>query len=402
MKPDYKPDIEYALIATLIKEPKTLKLLTLKKEYFFTAPCRLAFETLEEMLSGGEAINLVSFGARYADKKGKVSDISSLFTAEDYYSSAFAETYRMQLVEEYVKREAQKLYEENRQYPKDLIQKVKELELEFSEVRAKSLPEAFKEFSKTYQEKKRKQAEGCGVGLVTGFDKLDTNCALEGGNLAILAAKTSVGKTALALNMAINAAMFGQRVLFFSAEMALDELMTRVLAQLSGISSTRFKYANADHSMSVVQGDVEACGENLKLIESGRLTSEDISRISRQQGVVDMIVVDYIQYLKDAQKKNGTNNDRVGEITRNLKALAMETKSVVLALSQVNRATQGAPELHNLRDSGNIEQDADVVFILHREDREDVLAELVIAKNRNGALAKVALKFDRKLTKYHE
>ncbi len=117
----------------------------------------------------------------------------------------------------------------------------------------------------------------------------------------------------------------------------------------------------------------------------------------------NLIIVDYIQYLKDKPQKNATNNDRIGNITRNLHSLAQELKCSILALSQVNRATDGMPALHNLRDSGNIEQDSEIVLILHREDREDTVAQLVIAKNRNGQIRTDGkLNFNPEITKFYE
>ena len=181
--------------------------------------------------------------------------------------------------------------------------------------------------------------------------------------------------------------------------------MGRVLSQLSGVSATRFKYANADHSMSVAETQLPK-DDTLQFIEAGQMTSDDVCRISRQASQrqkIDLVVVDYIQYLKDPTLKGQTNNDRIGNITRNFSGLAKDLKCPVLALSQVNRAASGAPELQHLRDSGNIEQDSDIVLILHRESKDAECANLAIAKNRNGMIEpENLLYFTPKTTRFYE
>jgi len=395
-----KPDIEYTMIATLIMNPSALNILPLKDEYFFHSNNRLAFKVLKQMNKDGEGISLTTFGSRFFDKGGKVSEIKALFKADNYYSEIFAETYLRQLSDELIKRTIKEKYDSLADAPKEFVEEIKKLENDFIENRPKPIGELYDEYVVEYGERKEKLKTGS-VGITTGFDFIDSKCAFEEGNLIILAAKTSVGKTSLALNIAINASMYGQKVMFFSAEMTTRELLNRTFAQLTGTSSTKFKYTNADSSLQLVKNEIQACKDNLIFVEAAGMTSEDICRTARKQQNVDLIVVDYIQYLKD-KVKNGTTNDRIGEITRNLKVISIELGCATLALSQVNRGAQGEPELHNLRDSGNIEQDADVVLILHRESRESVLADLTIAKNRNGQIDVGKLKFKPELTKFYE
>lgn len=401
MKYNINTDIEYCMIATLIMNPALLKSLPLKEEYFFSNNNRLAFVTLQQMIWKDEEINLITFGSRFYDNNGKISEIRFLFDSNKYWSDIFAETYLRQLADELIKRKIVEKYNSLASAPKEFIEEIKKLEYDFIENRPRAIGELYDEYVEIYNERKEKLKDGH-VGIVTGFNYIDKNCAFEEGNLVILAAKTSVGKTSLALNIAINAAMFGNKVLFFSSEMTIRELLNRTFSQISGISSTRFKYSNADNSLKLIKNEIEVCKNNLIFVESAGMTSEDICRLSRKEKNVDLIVVDYIQYLRDPVK-NGTNNDRIGNITRNLKSIAVELKCSVLALSQVNRATNGAPELNNLRDSGNIEQDADIVLILHRENREDSIADLIIAKNRNGAVDyNGKIHFHPELTKFYE
>ncbi len=397
-----KPVTEYYMIATLIIYPQLLNVLPIKDEHFWFSNNKLAFQVLDEMNKNNEAINLITFGSRFFDKKGKVSEIKALFVRGNFYSELFAETYLRLLSDELVKRKIVEKYEKLSNAPKEFIEEIKKLEDDFIESRPKAIGELYDSYVEEYNIKKEKLKKEGAVGLITGFNMIDKGCSFEEGNLIILAAKTSVGKTSLALNIAVNTSMYGQKVMFFSSEMTIQELLNRTFAQLTGTSSTRFKYANADNSLQLAKNEINACKDNLIFIEAAGMTSDDICRIARKQKDVDLIVVDYIQYLKDKVEKSGTNNDRIGNITRNLKGIAGELRCSTLALSQVNRNVQGEPALHNLRDSGNIEQDADIVLILHREGNEDVDANLIIAKNRNGRITVGRLKFKPELTKFHE
>jgi len=395
-----KPEVEYSMIATLIMNPDLLKVLPVKEEHFYSVNNRTALSVLKKMQGNGEEINLVSFGSRFYDEGGKISEINTLFNTDDHWSSLFGETYLRQLSDELVKRKIVQKYETFVDAPKEFIEEVKKLEDDFIESKPKNIGELYDSYVEDYNERKEKLKNGA-VGVITGFKIIDEKCSFEEGHLVILAAKTSVGKTSLALNICVNASMFGSNCLFFSAEMTTKELMNRTFAQLTGASSTKFKYSNADAELVAVKKEIEACSDKLSFIEAAGMTSEDICRMARKKQDVDLIVVDYIQYLKDSVK-NGTNNDRIGNITRNLKAVANELNCTVLALSQVNRNTTGAPELHNLRDSGNIEQDADTVLIIHREDRESTMADLIIAKNRNGQVYfDGEIRFNPKLTKFY-
>lgn len=406
MKMPYKVEIEYQVIATLVSEPDLISRYPVKEDHFYHHNNLLAFKVLKRMVEVGEKINLVSFGSRFYDCGGKVSEITALFSQGDWYSPLFLDTYVKQLAEETAKRKIIDRYGKLGSAPKQFIEEMKKIELDFIENKPLSISEVFKKYRETYNDERQQIKDHGGTGVITGFKKIDENASFDAGNLIILAARTSVGKTALSLNIGINSAMFGQKVMFFSAEMTVEQLAHRVYAQLSDVSSTKFKYRDAAHAMDRLEGEIAACSDNLLLVDTSNATSAEVCRLVRQQaalGDVDLVVVDYIQYLKDPVEKGATNNDRIGMITRNLKGLALELKCCVLALSQVNRSTSGMPELHNLRDSGNIEQDSDIVLILDRQNKDSEIAELLIAKNRNGqASLAFDLHFNPKLTKFYE
>lgn len=257
------------------------------------------------------------------------------------------------------------------------------------------------------------------VGTPTGFTDLDrTTQGLHGGNLIILAARPAMGKTALALNIAENIAT--QRnlpVAVFSMEMGADELMQRMAGSLGRIDQTRMRtvrFTDDDWSrMSVAIGKLNQAP--IYIDETPSITPFDIRsrvrRLSKKVGPLGLVVVDYLQLLSPGA---GTKNDNravvVGEFSRSLKLLAKELNTPVLALSQLNRAVEQRPNkrpsMADLRDSGALEQDADLVMFIYRDeiynpDTEDKgTAEIIIGKHRAGPIGTVRLAFHGQYTRF--
>lgn len=289
---------------------------------------------------------------------------------------------------------------------REIIELSKQLESKLETRRLPDFSETIIDYEKHIEEKKERLKKGKGIGVTTGFRVFDEKVCLEPTHLVTLAAKSSIGKSALALNVAVNAAMFEQNVLFFSVEMREESLMDRICSILTGVSIGKFKYCNAENSYPLAKLDFKELEKHLKLQYMPRCTSDDVCSLSRKEAStrqIDLVVVDYLQYLSDKTQKGATTNDRIGEITRKLKQLAGELKCCVLMLSQVNRKAEGMPELEHLRDSGNIEQDSDLVVMLHREDRKSTVAELAVKKAREGeAEVAINLKFNPQTTKFTE
>jgi replicative DNA helicase len=247
-------------------------------------------------------------------------------------------------------------------------------------------------------------------GVSTGFKSLDNKLSgLQRSDLVILAARPSVGKTALALDIARQTALqHDSSVLIFSLEMSSGQLVDRMLAAESRVDAWRLR-----------TGKVQADSDFAKLREAlGRLSKAQINiddqagntvlnmrsvarRVKRESGL-DLVIVDYLQLMSPSGRFKNSDNmvQQVSEISRSLKILARELDVPVLALSQLSRAVEqrgGKPRLSDLRDSGSIEQDADVVMFIHRE-REEVgrsqNAEILIEKHRNGPVGRVELMFD--------
>src|SRR5579864_6718074 len=257
-------------------------------------------------------------------------------------------------------------------------------------------------------------------GLSTGFLKLDEMTGgLHQGELVILAARPSVGKTALALNMAQHVAMHPnekQTVAVFSLEMSRESLLTRMICAGARVDQQKFRagYLNQDERRRLARTAGELVQAPLYIDDTSGSNLMDIHaklrRLKNEHGL-SLVVVDYLQ-LMSGRGRYENRNQEISTISRGLKLLAKELKVPMLVLSQLNRAPETRPgdhrpQLSDLRESGSIEQDADLVAFIFREevykrDREDLrgLAELLVAKQRNGPIGKVDLVFLHHLTKF--
>lgn len=251
------------------------------------------------------------------------------------------------------------------------------------------------------------------VGLATGFADIDAllTGGANRGALVILGARPSMGKTALALNIATNVAR-DYSVLFLSQEMQNGELLDRALASLGRIPLG----AIIGGDMTPQQWDgftaanLKLNALNLHLDDQPALTILDVrskARLTKRKHGLDMIVVDYLQLMSG---EGDSRNQQIEEISRGLKALAKELNIVVLALSQLSRnaANKSRPQLSDLRDSGAIEQDADIVLFVHRDEVDDPhshlkgFADVFIAKNRQGRIDDVLLAYEGTYTQFSD
>ena len=252
------------------------------------------------------------------------------------------------------------------------------------------------------------QGEVTGVG--SGFTDMDAMTAgFQGGEMIILAARPSMGKTAFSLNIALNAALREKKkVAYFSVEMAKDSVMTRLLAIEGKLRLGDLRVGQIDD-----KGWLKLINTAAKLSES-HLFIDDTSGISpfeirakcrrmKAKHGLDMIMIDYLQLMSLKQKVDNRERE-VSEISRMLKAIAKELDVPVIALAQLNRGVEGRsdrrPMLSDLRESGSIEQDADVIMMIYREDYYDRdnpeikgLAEIIIGKQRNGPTGTVKLRW---------
>jgi replicative DNA helicase len=248
------------------------------------------------------------------------------------------------------------------------------------------------------------------TGLATGFTDLDYKTSgFQKSDFILIAARPSMGKTAFVLNIAQYVAVKKQKnVAIFSLEMSKEQLVNRLLAMQSGIDSQKLRTGNlSDGDWDRLVEGVSVLGESHLMIDDtpGISVSELRSKcrkFSLECGGLDLVIIDYLQ-LMSSGRKNGSDNrqQEISDISRSLKALARELNAPVISLSQLSRAVESRqdkrPMLSDLRESGAIEQDADVVMFIYRDDyynketENKGIAEIIIAKQRNGPIGTVNL-----------
>ncbi len=295
------------------------------------------------------------------------------------------------------------------------------------------------------------QSGGHLSGITTGLTSINSKVGgLHNSDLVILAGRPGMGKTALVTNIAFNAAQrwlreredgipedkgVGAKVAFFSLEMSADQLATRILAEQSGISAEllRMGKISREDFRELSRASRELQELPLFIDDTPALTIAALRtrarRLQRQKGI-GLIIVDYLQLLQGSGRSNDNRVNEISEISRGLKTLAKELSVPVIALSQLSRAVEQRedkrPMLSDLRESGSIEQDADMVWFVYREDyyekskepehtneaayaawqetmsRIHGISELIVAKQRHGSTGKVRLKFEAKITKFSD
>lgn len=290
-----------------------------------------------------------------------------------------------------------RLFEVSQQHVKQTIVSIEEI-----------LTESFERLDDLHKDKKKIR------GIPTGYKDIDDTLAgLQRSDLIILAARPSMGKTAFVLNLAHNVAVDAKEpVLIFSLEMSKEQLVDRLLSMQSGVDAWALRTGN------LTDQDFEKLGEAMGVLSEAPIYIDDTPGITvadlrtkarreahiRQPG---LIIVDYLQLMSGGSRFSGDGNrvQEISEISRGLKGVARELNVPVIALSQLSRSVENRspqiPQLSDLRESGSIEQDADIVAFIYREDYYNPetdrknLTDILIKKHRNGALRNIELYFDR-------
>lgn len=263
-------------------------------------------------------------------------------------------------------------------------------------------------------------SDGDITGISTGFKDFDSmTSGLNESDLVIVAGRPSMGKTTFAVNMAENAALqSGMPVLIFSMEMPDDSLAMRMISSLGRIDQTRVRSGKLkDEDWPRVTSAVNMLSEaKLFIDDTAGLSPAEMRararRIAKEHGQLGMIVIDYLQLMQVPGFKVENRTAEISEISRSLKGLAKELKVPVVALSQLNRSLEQRadkrPVMSDLRESGAIEQDADLIVFIYRDEvyNDDTpdkgVAEIIIAKQRNGPIGKVRLAFLGKYTRFED
>lgn len=270
---------------------------------------------------------------------------------------------------------------------------------------------------------KLRSTEGHITGVKTGYSDLDriTN-GFQRGDLIILAARPAMGKTAFALNLALNASFYNQgAIAIFSLEMPAESLMKRILSAKSAVEANKLRSGNfvdeEFNKLNEAANELMAC--KLFIDDSSNIKISEIfskCRKLKSEHGLDLVVIDYLQLISGSGRGGGDNRQQeISEISRSLKGLAREMECPVISLSQLSRSVETRPDKHpmlsDLRESGAIEQDADIVMFLYREEyynkdkneageNETEKTDVEIAKHRNGATARIELAFQKNISAF--
>lgn len=384
---------------------------------FYREPHQKIFETLTALSQRGEALDLVTLSAALKDRGwydlvGGTSALTTLF--DDHFAASNVVHYAKIVRERAILR---RMIEITAEIQGEAFEGVPELEVFLDEAERRvfavsdskmtqtfsSMREILVQNVHTIEELSRKTGDI--VGLATGFDDFDKlTSGLRAGQLVIIAARPAMGKTSLFLSAVQNICKDSKSVAaIFSLEMTKEELGMRLLSGVSKIDSKRLRNARlADRDWARLAQSADVLSKaKIHIDDSGELTVMDIRarcrRLFSVEKRLDLIVVDYLQLMKGSkasQKGDGSREREISEISRNLKALAKELKVPIIALSQLNRGVESRqdkrPMLSDLRESGAIEQDADMVCFIYRDEvynketEDKGIAELIVAKHRAG------------------
>ena len=273
------------------------------------------------------------------------------------------------------------------------------------------IAQEFVRLEKVYQNK------GVATGISSGFSDFDQmTSGFHPSDLIILAARPAMGKTAFALNLALNAAMKSKKgVLLFSLEMSSSQLLQRLLSIEAGIGLQKIRngFLDPDDWGKLGLASMKLSNSEINIADLPNVHVLEIRAIARRlkaAGKLDMIIIDYLQLIKGNSTRGDNRQQEISEISRALKGIARELDIPIIALSQLSRATEQRadrrPMLSDLRESGAIEQDADMVMFLYRddyynEDSEDKgLTEVIIGKQRNGPVGTIKLRFFHEYTRF--
>lgn len=261
------------------------------------------------------------------------------------------------------------------------------------------------------------EKQGMITGLATGFYGLDRETAgLQKSDLVLIAGRPAMGKTAFALNIAENAVLrSGKKTALFSLEMSKEQLVNRMVSMDSHVDAQKIRTGNLSEEewTKVVDSIRKISNAQLYIDDASGATVADIRtkcrRLMLEKGL-DLVIIDYLQLMEGSGRRGENRQQEISEITRGLKIMAKELDVPVIVLSQLSRAVEQRPDkrpvLSDLRESGAIEQDADIVMLLHRDDyyhadsKDRNMAEVIIAKQRNGPTGTVKLAWLPHITKF--
>lgn len=401
-------------------------------ESFYAGKHRVIYDAMLSLYNKGEPIDVVTVAGKLSERK-QLTDIGGRAYLSEVAGTAaspgsarhYAEAVQSKFVLRALLDAASKIGELGFEEDRDIEQVLDEAQQAIFSVTNSPMLQKFtaikEELTEAWERLENLQKHtGAMRGVPTGFPALDTMLSgFQKSDLVILAARPSIGKTTLALDIARQTAIQHKTpVGFFSLEMSSQQLVDRMLAAQAGVNSWRLrtgKISKDDEFQRLQDGMAELSEAPIYIDDKSSnsvLSMRSIARRMKMEKGLGLIVIDYLQLIiPSTQGSNVSMVQQVTEISRALKGMARELDVPVLALSQLSRAVEqrgGRPRLSDLRDSGSIEQDADVVMFIHREDmagsrtgtERNNVAEILIEKHRNGPVGKVDLLFDDEKTTF--
>ncbi|HEY1041911.1 MAG TPA: replicative DNA helicase [Candidatus Paceibacterota bacterium] len=430
--PPQSMDSERALLGSLLLKPDAIHDVSdlIRADSFYAEKHRHIFECMRELTERGDPIDMLSLGERLQAKgvleraggRAYIAELaSSSPTPGNYahYAELVARKHVMRSLIDVAHEITEAAYDEGG----DTAQVLDHAEKSIYAIGNASATHKFvaikDKVDDAWERIETLSKNGGNVrGVPTGFPDLDNLLSgLHKSDLIILAARPSMGKTSLALDIARNVAVkHDTPVGIFSLEMSSEQLVDRMLSAESFVNSWKMRTGaiHAEEDFGKIRDALETLSKAPIYIDDkpaqNILSMRAVARRLKRERGIGLIVVDYLQLMAPTNTKASDSMvQQVTEISRSLKQLAREIEVPVIALSQLSRAVEqrgGKPRLSDLRDSGSIEQDADVVMFIHREDKQNKesdrpnIAEILIEKHRNGPTGKVELYFDEKRTSF--
>ena len=428
MKVPQAPEVEASVLGAMMPDQDIVEELmtVLQEECFYKPENRLVFKAITHLSNASQPVDMMTVAERLKfngdfDAAGGLDYLTRL--TSDIGAAVHVNYYAKILVDKFIQREMititndslRKSYDESEPVD-DLLNSLQQRLFELSEKNMSRKEQSIAEIIKTKLDSLEElQSKGGQTGLQSGYMALDkVTYGWHPSDLVIIAGRPGMGKTAFVLTMARNMAVdFKIPVAFFSLEQAPTQLLERLMVAESGLPSDKIK-----GSVKMTQADWTQLDDSLKPLLEAPIYIDDTPSLSiadlrakarrlvKTSGV-KILIIDYLQLMTGSKELKGNREQEVAEISRSLKAIAKELDVPVIALAQLSRQAESStggqkkPQLTHLRESGAIEQDADIVLFLHRPEYyglEDMnvekgLTEVIIAKHRNGPTGEVELKF---------
>ena len=418
-------DAEQSVIGSMFLTKKALEkgLENLNEESFYLDSHKKIFASIQELYNNNKSVDLTTV-VEVLNNHGwlkQVGDIEYITEViESVPTAANIDEYIKIMEDKYILRklidEATSIITESYNASGDINEVIETAEKKIFDVSKNIRSTEFKTIAevlvKTQSDlEKLASTKGDITGIPTGYYELDKiTSGFHPHELIIIAARPGMGKTAIALNMVNNIAINAKKsVALFNMEMGAEQLAMRMLASVGQIDSGKLKTGNLEHSdwKRINEAVSRLSGSRIFIDDTAGITVNEIRakcrRLAASPSGLDIVVIDYLTLIQGNSKSGANRQQEVSDISRALKTMAMELDVPVIALSQLSRGieqrTDKKPMLSDLRESGAIEQDADIVAFLHCSDeereKENSLMEFVIRKHRNGPLKDIPLIFQR-------